>query len=291
MSASTAIGQVSAALRELLLGEMQPQVTVTILAPDEPGGDTLRVNLFLYKVQENPFFQNQNWQVSPTDSSKLIPPPLSLNLYYLVTPYAPNDAELGNAPAHEILGDAMRVFYEYPVVPDAYLDLVDDLGTALEEIRIMQNGLNLEELSHVWSTFSEPLRLSVLYEISVVQLDQSEAKERDVPERVRQIGVPEVQAPYRPPVVERIEPISGPVTTDITLHGQNLEGWRVYVTVLNQVIVDGVELTGDPFEFPFQGQNAPGFNELQGTLNPGFYEIRVDISHLFRRTFFFEVTA
>ena len=41
MSASTAIGMVSESLRNLLTGEMvfMPAVKVTVLAPDEAGGD------------------------------------------------------------------------------------------------------------------------------------------------------------------------------------------------------------------------------------------------------------
>src|SRR5262249_30887859 len=112
MSVSTALGSVSASLRNLLLGEMKlsTAVPVTILAPDEVGGDQ-RVNLFLYKVEENSFLKNLDWSLKPGDSSQLVPTPLSLNLYYLMTPYAKNDAQTGNATAHEILGEAMRVFY------------------------------------------------------------------------------------------------------------------------------------------------------------------------------------
>ena len=57
MSASTAIGMVSASLRNLLVAEMQfPQVDVTILAPDETGSPR-RINLFLYRIAENPVLE------------------------------------------------------------------------------------------------------------------------------------------------------------------------------------------------------------------------------------------
>lgn len=87
MSASTAIGMVSESLRNLLVGEMtlSPPVNVTILAPDESGGDR-RINLFLYKVQENPSLKNLDWQVKRGEPTRLVPPPLSLNLFYLMTP-------------------------------------------------------------------------------------------------------------------------------------------------------------------------------------------------------------
>ncbi len=279
MSASTAIGRVSESLRNLLLGEMQltPAVPVSIQAPDETGG-ARRINLFLYKVHENPFLRNLDWQVSPADSSQLLPPPLALNLYYLLTPYAVNDANLGNTTTHEILGEAMRVFYEFPIIPDEYL--AGDLEEAREQIKITQNGLDIEELSQVWNTFSEPFRLSVLYEVSVVQLDQSPAEERPLPQRVRSIGVPTVQAPYRPPVVDAIDPVSGPAGTTVTFSGSYLDGWSAYVTLLRQRLVNGAAIAGDDFQVA-----------LPGDLDPGFYELRVDVSHLFRRAFFFEVTA
>src|SRR5262245_32093214 len=138
MSQSTAIGMVSESLRALLAGEMRlaPSVPVTVLAPDEAGGER-RINLFLYKVQENASLKNLDWQVKRDSPNKVTPPPLSLNLFYLLTPYAANDPQTGNAVAHEILGEAMRVFYEHPVVPDAYL--AAGLQDSREEIRIMLN--------------------------------------------------------------------------------------------------------------------------------------------------------
>lgn len=279
MSAATAIGMVSESLRNLLVGEMtlSTDVKVTILAPDESGGNK-RINLFLYKVQENPFLKNLDWQVKPDDPTKLVPPPLSLKLFYLMTAYAPNDSLIGNSTAHEYLGEAMRVFYENPIVPQDYL--VDGLKDAREQIRIMQNTLDLEELSKVWSTFTQPFRLSVLYEVSVVQLEMLPESEQMMAKRVRQIGTPQVHAPFAPPEVGNIEPLSGPAGTVITFHGKNLASWKSYVTLMRRLIADGINLTQDSFDVT-----------LPTDLSPGFHEIRVDISHLFRKTFFFEVTS
>ncbi len=277
MSSSTAIGLVSQSLRNFLVGEMQlsPSVDVTILAPDEGGGNR-RINLFLYQVQENPTFKNMDWQLKPGTADVLVPPPLSLNLFYLMTPYAQNDPQTGNATAHAILGEAMRVFYENPVVPQAYL--ADGLEDAREQIQIIQNTLDMEQLAGVWSTFTQPFRLSILYQISVVQLDALPASERPMPQRVRQIGVPDVRAPFSPPVVDEIAPLSGSTGTVITFRGQHLVGWQAYVRVMGRTILDAQELTQEQFTVT-----------LPNDLSPGFHELRVDISHLFRKTFFFEV--
>lgn len=279
MSASTAIGLVSESLRNLLVGEMQlsPAVDVTILAPDEGGGNR-RINLFLYQVQENPTFKNMDWRLKPGSANVLVPPPLSLNLFYLMTPYAQNDPQTGNATAHAILGEAMRVFYENPVVPQEYL--ADGLETIQEQIQIIQNTLDMEELARVWGTFTQPFRLSVLYQISVVQIDALPASERQMPPRVRQVGAPEVGAAFSPPVVNSITPLSGAVGTTIRIQGQYLSGWQASVKMMRRTILNAQELTEDEFTVT-----------IPNDVPPGFHEIRVDISNLFRKTFFFEVTT
>jgi len=278
MSVSTALGLVSSSLRNLLVGEMRlnPAVPVTILAPDEAGGDQ-RINLFLYKIEENPFLQNQDWSLKPGDSSQLVPAPLSLNLYYLMTPYARNDPQTGNATAHQILGEAMRVFYENSVIPQQYLET--DLKSAREEFRVVYNALDPEELSRLWTTFAQPFRLSVRYQVSTVQLDMLAAQDRPLPKRVRTIGVPGVEAPFQPPVVLNMTPASGPAGTAIAFTGQHLANWRATVVVANQIVLDKQPLTGDTFN-----------TAIPAATLPGFYEIIVDVSSLFRRAFLFEVT-
>src|SRR5262245_27774869 len=277
MSAPTAIGMVSESLRNLLVGEMTltPSVPVTILAPDETGGDR-RINLFLYRILENPTLKNLDWQVQRGNSSLLVPPPLSLNLHYLMTPYAPNDPQTGNATTHEILGEAMRVFHEHAVVPqDA---LMPGLRNVREQIKIMLNPLNPDELGRVWSTFSHPFRLSVMYEVSVVQLEVS--SERPMSKRVQRIGVPDIRAPFRPPVVVRLTRLGGPVGTQITVSGQHLAGWPASLSITGHKIIDSVPFTEDTITAT-----------IPAGLAPGFHEIQVDIAHLHRRVFFFEVSV
>ena len=278
MSASTAIGMVSESLRNLLDGEMNLSldVGVTILAPDEAATDP-RVNLFLCKIQENSILKNADWQVKLGEPGQLVPPPLSLNLFYLMTVFATSSGETGNITAHGVLGEAMRVLYENPIIPEAYL--VEGLGDAREQIRIMLIDLDREELNAVWNLPNQAYRLSVLYEISVVQLDMLSESERAMATRVDQIGVPDVHAPFEPPVVDSLEPASGAAGVTVTFGGRGLSGWRAYVKVMRQTLTPQ-DLTSDTFEVT-----------LPGDLPPGFHNIQVDVSHLFRRSFLFEVTT
>ena len=282
MSGSSAIGMVGESMQNLLSNEMSfaPDVKVTLLAPDESGSEK-RINLFLYKVLEHAILKNADWQVKPGDPNKLMPPPLSLTLFYLMTPYAANDTQTGNSVAHEILGDAMRVFYEHPVIPQSYL--ADGLKNAREEIRIVQDSADLEELSRIWTSFTRPFRLSIVYQVSVVQIDPLPEQERPLARRVRTVGAPRVEAPFLPPVVHAVSPLSGAAGSVLTFRGEHLAGWRAYVRLLGNLINSGAEnglkLGEDQFAVT-----------LPPTLAPGFYELRVDISHLFRRVFFVEVT-
>lgn len=278
MSASTAIGMVSASLRNLLVGEMRlnPAPDVTILGPDETGG-ARRVNLFLYKLTENQFLRNMDATVRAGTPEALVPPPLSLNLFYLLTPYAPNDVLTGNVTAHQILGEAMRVFYENPVVPAVYLD--PGLTDARERLQIGGNALDPEELSRIWSTFSQPFRLSVLYQVSTVQLDRLPAAVRPLAKRVRQVGVPDIRAPLNPPAITAMTPAAGPAGTVVTFTGEHLSGWRARVIAGDRVVIPGQDLTADTFTAT-----------VPADLLPGFYEVRADIAKLHRRTFLFEVT-
>lgn len=278
MSASTAIGMVSASLRNLLYGEMRlhPPVPVTILAPDEQATDR-RVNLFLYKLAENPFLKNAEWTVRPGTPNLAVDAPLSLNLTYLMTSYAPNDEVIGNGAAHQILGEAMRVFHENSVVPPEYLD--PGLADARERLQIASGTLGHEELCGVWTTFSQPFRLSVPYQVSTVQLDRVSGSSAPVAPRVRQLGVPQIETTVTPPSVTDMSPARGPAGTTLTFTGRNLTGRRAEVHCAGRTVADGLPLTGDTFEI-----------RLADDLEAGVYELRVDVSRLFRRKFLFEVT-
>ena len=253
---------------------LAPAVPVTVLAPDEPGGDR-RINLFLYKAQENPVLKNLDWQVKRGAPTQLVPPPLSLNLFYLMTPYAPNDPQTGNAVAHEILGEAMRVLHEHPIVPQEYL--AEGLQDAREQIKIILNTLNMDELSQVWHTFTQPFRLSVLYEISVVQLDMLPASERPMAPRVRQVGVPDVRAPFQPPVVHHIEPVSGPAGTPSPCTASTWQAGGPLSGSWNSMIVDGQELTGDVLTVTMPGDVPPDsmpFRSISPTSIAGHFSLR-----------------
>jgi hypothetical protein len=187
----TAIYTVTKGLRMLLhsqLSVVSPTAIVTLLPPGDTLPEASGVNLYLYRVNESPFTKNQPWsgdRVSPPSNR----PALGLQLFYLLTPLGvrPDNANfaLGD-DSHTMLGVAMSTLQEYPIlnnvhIPDTIVnsvripgfdadsDLADFLNS-FEQIKITLVPTNLEELSKIWATINQPYRLSIAYEVSVVQL-------------------------------------------------------------------------------------------------------------------------
>jgi hypothetical protein len=176
-----AINQVTRGLRRLLvtqLTQISPGAVVTLLPPGDQLPEVIGLNLYLYRVMESPFTKNRNWPgdrvTTPTDQ-----PALGLQLFYLLTPLGTrpaNDADAGD-DAHTMLGLAMRTLQENPVLNDVHLptfeadtELPDFLLNSYEKIKMMLLPTSIEELSKIWATINQPYRLSVAYEVSVVEI-------------------------------------------------------------------------------------------------------------------------
>ena len=104
MSSNTAIKDVTRGLQMLLLSQLttvSSAVQVSLLPPGEPMPSGLGVNLYLYRVMESVFTKNQ--------------PALGLELYYLLTPFAPapEPSATNGDDAHTMLGAAMLAFHQY----------------------------------------------------------------------------------------------------------------------------------------------------------------------------------
>src|SRR5437660_3453496 len=170
MSNFLAIGGVSATLQALLRDRMElpsgiggTNLQVTISTPpsedETQTAEPPRVNLFLYRTTENGALKNQMipGQGHPSEYGH---PPLSLVLHYLLTAYGTTeDADQANETlAHFLLGSAMRVLHDYPVITDSLTTLHApptqilhaSLRGEFERIKICLDPISLEDLSKVW---------------------------------------------------------------------------------------------------------------------------------------------
>jgi uncharacterized protein DUF4255 len=154
------IGEVTQTLTKLLTGL---DVTLDSPATLPTGGDAdfKKLNLFLYQVLENPHAKNQPW--SSPDSATLEYPPLAINLYYLLTPYAKDMIS-----AHQVLSHAMSVLHDNSIISGP--QLTGTLPVAVEQLVLLLCPMTLEELTRIWNALQSPYRLSVCYEVRIALL-------------------------------------------------------------------------------------------------------------------------
>jgi len=177
-----AIYEVTRGLRTLLhnqLALISTSAEVTLLPPGDTLPEVSGVNLYLYRVTESPFTKNRPWpgdRATPPSNQ----PALGLQLFYLLTPLGkkPDDTSFGfGDDSHTMLGVAMLTLQENPVLNDVHVPgfdadtvLPDFLRNSYEQIKIHLTPTSLEELSKIWATINQPYRLSVAYEVSLVEL-------------------------------------------------------------------------------------------------------------------------
>jgi hypothetical protein len=154
-----------------MLTVLLDELEVTLDSPAElkstgTGNEWGKINLYLYQVLENPYAKNQPWVTSDSSSFEQTYPPLAVDLFYLLTPYASDTRS-----AHSVLGHAMRVFHEHSIIEKPQLPA--PLRLIIEQLSINLCPLKLEELTRVWNALQTPYRLSVAYQVKIL-LIQSE---------------------------------------------------------------------------------------------------------------------
>ncbi len=184
-----AIADVTRTLRTLLLDRVEyPEpFDVTTVPPDinAPArhNEGVWINLYLYHINENAALKNQ--EIPPVAHPGAYGhPPLSLDLYYLMTVRSPDEAlEDSDVYAQLLLGSAMRVFHDVAVVTE---DLTITRSTAgvvgdpilwaslrgeFEKLKLILAPLNMDELSKIWTALPQgSFRRSVAYQVSVIQI-------------------------------------------------------------------------------------------------------------------------
>ena len=181
-----AIAGVSSTISRLLRDRMADLVPVTLAPPDVTvaGVSGKRLNVYLYQVTESCNLKNQEipGQGPPSAYDH---PPLSLDLHYLLTAHGSADtASNADLEAQLVLGDAMRVLHDFPIVTDSLQITRSAVGTVgdpildpslqnqLEEVKIALEPVALEDLAKLWTALPQArFRRSVTYLVSVVQIE------------------------------------------------------------------------------------------------------------------------
>lgn len=265
MNASAlAIAATTATLRGVLAkGLSITNVTVRPLDAARLNSTGEQVNLFLYQTLPDAAWRNRDLprRVRPGETA---PPPLPLTLYYLITAYGDEDNDI---KSHALLGRAMSVLHDYPVlgateIKDATSGDADLKNTTLHEqverVRITLQPLTFEEMSKLWTTFQTHYRTSAAYQVSVVLVESMRTANMPLPvlRQGEQDRGPNVVAGALPSIEEIRVPLTGKfdsldtvrsartlpsaqVNDEIAILGANFSGGQARVRLTHQVLANG----------------------------------------------------
>lgn len=170
MASSDVLVAVSETLQNRLtagLSTLGPPVPVAEMhdLATPPSNAPPRATLFLYDVVEEPTVRNR------PRSTRLVAgnlvtrkQPLGLCLHYLVTAWGGD-----RATEQQILGRVMQVMYDDAVIDGA--ELAGTLGGTPTELRVSLSPMQLEDRARVWWAIGQPYRLSINYQVRVVDID------------------------------------------------------------------------------------------------------------------------
>jgi hypothetical protein len=142
------------------------------LADGDLSAASVLLSLYLYQILPNGQLNNQ--ALIPYGNGRMHYPPLSLDLYYLLTP-------LSKSPEDDlaILGRAMQILAANPILRAGFLG--SRLQPHAEEARLMLHPIDSEERSRIWSAFTKPYRMSVCYKLQSVSIDSEREPESGPP--------------------------------------------------------------------------------------------------------------
>lgn len=138
-----------------------------------------KLTVFLYEIAEDPTSRNRpHVRTLPPDPPATRKPPMALLLRYLITPWGGDQAT-----QHRMLGRALQVFYDDAILDGAQLS--GSLAASADQLHVTLTPLTLDQKSWVWYAIQKPYRLSLNYEVRVVNLDAvAEVQVRPVLNRV-----------------------------------------------------------------------------------------------------------
>jgi hypothetical protein len=132
-----------------------------------------RLTMFLFEAGEDPSARNRpRLREFSGGNTALTNPPMAIVLRYLVTAWGGD-----RITEHRLLGRTMQVMYDGALISGPDLQ-----GTSLrgsnETLKVTLSPLSLENLTRVFWSVQRPYRLSLSYEIRVVNLDSERTRVR-----------------------------------------------------------------------------------------------------------------
>jgi hypothetical protein len=165
----TVIGEVSTLIERTLDAAVKTVSGVAVAKLDDLSGTVAtsppKLTIFLYEIAEDPPSRNRpHVRPDPANPQVVRKPPMALLLRYLVTAWAGDQVT-----QHQMLGVALRTFYDESIFSGARL--TGGLAAGTDALHFTLTPLTLDQKSLIWYAIQKPYRLSLNYEVRVVNLD------------------------------------------------------------------------------------------------------------------------
>ncbi|MCP5050018.1 MAG: DUF4255 domain-containing protein [bacterium] len=154
---------------------------IALLPPDHPDvGTTKKLSVYLYRLVENTYLRNRQREAQTGSPGILDYPPLTMDLYYIVTPDT-GDRQMD----HLLVGKVLQVLYDHGTISGSVLTGASLEGTDTR-LRVVLSSPNFDESIQLWQAFSgKSFKLSLCYLVTPIAINSS----RDIEvQRVLQLG-------------------------------------------------------------------------------------------------------
>lgn len=181
----TLLARLNASLSGLAVPGGPAPVAVLDDLASKPASDPPRVTLFLYDIVEEATVRNRGKTTVRAGAQLLTrKQPLGLCLHYMITAWG------GDRDTEQVLlGRVLQVMYDDAIVDGPELRGV--LSGSETELKVSLSTMRLDDRARIWWAINLPYRLSINYEVRVVDIDAT-SQVADAPVRAREIeiGVP-----------------------------------------------------------------------------------------------------
>ena len=191
MADYTALVEAGTALVEMLRDNLTPEPIgnrelIALCSPHESENNQL--TLYLYQVEEDTQGAQSGYYQVSREVERLRP--TKYNLRFLVTAHSKAPAQLKEADQYRMVGAALQVLRDHPVIDQEYLS--GSLAEQNAQVRVVLEKTTQDQLLKIWNNTSSAYKLSFVVLLTGIEIDSK--KERR-PTRVTDVSITTEQKP------------------------------------------------------------------------------------------------
>lgn len=191
MADYTALVEAGTALVELLRDNLTPEPIgnrelIALCSPHESENNQL--TLYLYQVEEDTQGAQSGYYQVSREVERLRP--TKYNLRFLVTAHSKAPAQLKEADQYRMVGAALQVLRDHPVIDQEYLS--GSLAEQNAQVRVVLEKTTQDQLLKIWNNTSSAYKLSFVVLLTGIEIDSK--KERRLT-RVTDVSITTEQKP------------------------------------------------------------------------------------------------